>query len=401
MKVALLNEKYHPYISGGAERSLKILAEALRTSGAEPEIVTVSPDPVNHVAEVEGIRVHYLAGRNLFCPFDGHKRSCWKLWAYHVRDAFNGSMAREVRHALERIGPDVVHTNNLSGLGILSWKVAKAMDLPIVHTLRDHFLMCVYSARYRRGRTCTSTCPDCIAFARRNRRLSRMVDVVVGNSRDILEPHLDAGYFRGTKATRVIYNASATGVADAANDTEPMVRNETTFAFLGRITREKGIELLLEATEALPGLGWRLVVAGEGNGAYVEELKRRYRSPNISWLGWVEPAEVYREADWVVVPSLWREPLPRVVLEAHGWGVPVVASKRGGIPEVVEHRTTGLLFDPDSPNALSELLFQIYLKEWRATDFRSACLSAGKRYHPSKLASEYLDVYAGALARVA
>ena len=95
---------------------------------------------------------------------------------------------------------------------------------------------------------------------------------------------------------------------------------EAGFAFLGRTAREKGNEALLEATRSLPEKGWRLLIAGDGARAYLERLRSRFAGGNLAGLGRVDPAEIYRRADWVVVPSLWREPLPRVVLEAHGWG---------------------------------------------------------------------------------
>ena len=399
MKVALLNEKYFPYISGGAERSLKVLAEALPARGATPVVITVCPGPAERTAVVDGVRVHSLPVRNFFWPVDGRARPRWKLAAYHLRDSLDRSRSREIRRMLERIGPDVVHTNNLSGLGILTWRAAKSLALPVVHTLRDHYLMCPFSVRHRRGRDCPATCLDCVPFALRNRRLSRLVDVAVGNSRDILEPHLAAGYFACAGETRVIYNASATSCAGQPG--APAEPGVVTFAFLGRITREKGIENLLAATRSLPDRGWRLLIAGDGVRAYVERLRTRFSRRNISWLGWVDPAEIYRAADWVIVPSLWREPLPRVILEAHGCGVPVAASNRGGIPEVVAHGRTGLLYDPAAPAALAGLLKRLADGEWRAADFRSACISAAARYRPGRMAGDYLRAYAKAAALTA
>jgi len=166
-----------------------------------------------------------------------------------------------------------------------------------------------------------------------------------------------------------------------------------TFAYLGRITPEKGIEQLLSATRVLSDSGWRLLIAGDGDESYVSDLRRRFGSPSTIWLGWVSAADVYRQTDWVLVPSLWREPLPRVVLEAHSLGIPVIASNKGGNSEVVSHRRTGLVFDPGNPGALPNLLTEILSGMHSSEKFRSACPAASGVYKPERLAGDYIAVY--------
>lgn len=396
MKIAIINEKYHPYISGGAERSVKVLADALLGLGVEPEIVTLSPDRGHRVQHVDGIRVHYLGLRNFYWPFDGTSRPPWQTYLYHARDAVNLPMVADVARVLDQVRPDLVHTNNLSGLGVLLWRASRLRSLPIVHTLRDYFLMCPYSARYRKGRNCVRTCLRCMPFAYAYRRLSRHVHAVVGNSRYILEQHVQSGYFARAALRRVIYNASM--LREGTKDRKGQVpRAVVTFAFLGRVAPEKGIEQLLEATRRLPSDAWKLLIAGDGKRAYLSHLKRRFDNPAIHWLSWVDPQHVYRDLDWVVVPSLWHEPLPRVVLEAHSCGIPVVASKRGGNTEVVEHGKTGFLFEPDEPDALASMLAMIIHGDLDPVAVRKACLEAGERFTPERLADQYLDLYRNAL----
>ena len=393
MKIAIFNEKYYPNVSGGAEKSVKVLADALRNRGIAPEVVTLSPEAKARVDSVDGVRVHYLALQNFFWPFDGKRRSRWRMWAYHARDAMNVTIVANAMRVLDDIRPDLVHTNNLSGLSILLWQAVKARSLPLVHTLRDYFLMCPFSARFRAGRNCEKPCPECAPFAVLGRRSSRRVEAVVGNSHDILDSHLAAGYFKATPLRSVIYNASTVRADTGKPAPSPSGRQEVTFAYLGRITPEKGIEQLLNATRVLPNSGWRLLIAGDGDESYVSDLRRRFGSPSIIWLGWVNAADVYRQTDWVLVPSLWREPLPRVILEAHSLGIPVIASNKGGNSEVVSHRRTGLVFDPGNPGALPKLLTEILSGMHSSKKFRSACLAASGVYKPERLAGDYIAVY--------
>lgn len=393
MKIALFNEKYHPNVSGGTEKSVKVLADALRVRGVTPEVITLSPETETRVDSVDGVRVHYLASRNFFWPFDGKRRARWRMWAYHARDAANVAMVADAMRALDGIRPDLAHTNNLSGLGIPLWRALGARSLPIVHTLRDYFLMYPFSTRFRAGRECEKPCLECAPFAVLGRRLSRRVDAVVGNSRDILDSHLAAGYFPDTPVRSVVYNASTIRADDLRPAPPPSGRRGVTFAYLGRITPEKGVERLLNATRRLPDDGWRLLMAGDGKNAYVASLRQRFGSPNVVWSGWVDAADVYRRADWVLVPSLWRDPLPRVILEAHSLGIPVIASSKGGNPEVVSHRRTGLIFDPDTHGALPALLAEIVSGTHSPEAFHPACLAAGDAYRPERLADDYIAVY--------
>jgi len=84
----------------------------------------------------------------------------------------------------------------------------------------------------------------------------------------------------------------------------------------------------------------------------VADLQRRAPAANVRWLGWVAPAEFFERVDAVIMPSLWHEPFGRVVVEARAYGVPVIAAKRGGIPETIVPGETGVLFEPTGVAAL-------------------------------------------------
>ena len=124
--------------------------------------------------------------------------------------------------------------------------------------------------------------------------------------------------------------------------------------FIGRLDRLKGIEVLLQAAAALPA--GRVLIAGRGETEYEGILKARARNLNVEFLGFVEPAVFYRGIDVLVVPSLWNEPLPRVIPEAMGYGIPVVCADIGGMPEIVSAGKTGLLFPPGDANELAKCL---------------------------------------------
>lgn len=141
---------------------------------------------------------------------------------------------------------------------------------------------------------------------------------------------------------------------------------QPTFLFCGRLDAEKGVPLLLRAFAQVraPGAGARLRVVGRG--PLLDDLERLALelgvADAVSFTGWLEPAAVEAELAraWaLVVPSLWAEPLGLVALEAIVRSVPVVASRSGGLSEIVKDAASGLLFDNGDQAALAEHLAAI------------------------------------------
>jgi glycosyltransferase involved in cell wall biosynthesis len=134
---------------------------------------------------------------------------------------------------------------------------------------------------------------------------------------------------------------------------------EAVFLFVGRLDREKGVELLVRAFARLyvshPSA--RLRIAGRGPlREHLEGVARELGVAGaVDFCGWLSPGEVerqLRDAWALVVPSLWAEPLGLVAVEAVTRGVPVIASASGGLAEVVEDGVSGLLFRNNDEDAL-------------------------------------------------
>jgi glycosyltransferase involved in cell wall biosynthesis len=117
---------------------------------------------------------------------------------------------------------------------------------------------------------------------------------------------------------------------------------------------------------------------------------------NVRFLGFVNPDEVYRNVDVVVVPSLWEEPLGMIVPEAYMHGVPVIVSRRGGLPEMVEEGRTGLTYEPLEPGALLEAI-NVFLRDRRVLcDMRLAALKKADQFLQGRMQAQYLDLMADA-----
>ncbi len=118
--------------------------------------------------------------------------------------------------------------------------------------------------------------------------------------------------------------------------------------FAGRLSSEKGIQVLMDAWERLPDISLR--VAGDG------PLAGTARPDGVTWLGPLQREQVYglmKGASVVVVPSVWYEMGPLTILEAFACGTPVIASNLGSMAETIRHRHNGLLFAPGDPEDLA------------------------------------------------
>jgi glycosyltransferase involved in cell wall biosynthesis len=127
--------------------------------------------------------------------------------------------------------------------------------------------------------------------------------------------------------------------------------------FAGALQPHKGAHLLLAALRRLQWRDVRVRIAGGGDRRYERKLRRLARGLNVAFLGRVPPAEMpefLRGLDLLVLPSLWPENLPIIMLEAYASGVPVLASDVGGMAEFIAH--SRFLFEPGSVESLVDCL---------------------------------------------
>jgi glycosyltransferase involved in cell wall biosynthesis len=132
--------------------------------------------------------------------------------------------------------------------------------------------------------------------------------------------------------------------------------------FVGTLAPHKGVHVLLQAFRAHADPGASLDLFGNPavNPAYVAELRREAAGdPRIRWhsaFAEGEQRQVYSALDALVLPSVWWENSPLSVIEALAAGLPVVASRTGGVPEIVEDGRTGLLVPPGDVAALGRAI---------------------------------------------
>jgi glycosyltransferase involved in cell wall biosynthesis len=264
--------------------------------------------------------------------------------------------------------PDLLHCHNIYHQltpSIIS--AASRLNVPVVLTLHDYKPVCPVYTQLSNGRVCTK-CSDGRFEAL---LLRRCADGSIGRSALLWA---EARYHAAARSYQRVdkFIAPSRFMRDAvvrrlgedkvihipngidASRIEMSERDEDFVLYLGRLSAEKGVETLLRA-HAADDAAWRLVVAGSG--PLLEGLRSRF--PLAEFTGHLAGMALetrLRDASVVVVPSEWHENSPLSILEAMAHGKPIVASRIGGIPELVRDRQTGLLFEPGHAQQLSDCI---------------------------------------------
>jgi glycosyltransferase involved in cell wall biosynthesis len=288
---------------------------------------------------------------------------------------WNPAVRKELAARLRASRPDVVHIHNTFPL--LSPSVVAACadaGVPAVATLHNYTMVCPPGTLHRDGHICT----ECVggsplpAVKHGCYRGSTVATLPMAASMVANRRRWWTGisrFFCISAAQRdLLVSAGMPGDRMAVKHnfvTDPGVRrtgNGSHVLFLGRITEEKGVGLLMRAWDRLGGaLGVPLVIAGTGPMQDEVATWAATRS-DVSYVGLQNKAEcraLTADAVAVVAPSTWLEAFGLVVVEAMAAGVPTVAAAHGAFPELVEDGVTGLLHQPNDVTSLADRLREV------------------------------------------
>jgi len=383
VRVLFVNEYFPPYAPGGAEWSTLRWARVLIELGHDVHVATIKRGGPEYRNE-NGVKVHSIP-LPLKCPRDQRTLPSWLTespiyWLY---------FALWIWRIARRERAQIIHAQSKGSL-ISAWIAARLLRLPIFLTVRDTGLLCplstclvqfrripddcsywrlitkdsaFYQSNYLRHQNilaralliCRLTPKWFVTKVRQAamKRLSVLIFVSHGLS-DVYAQTL----LRGQSSLSVIYNPidEESGI----NEPDSLVSALNTAKLDGRrivltpgkLSPGKGTPVLLEAATRLatdfPNV--LFVLAGKGR-------LRWPRPENVLLAGSLPHDELlrfYRLAELVVVPSVWPEPLSRVILEGMLNARPIVATRTGGIPEQIENGRTGLLVPPGDTQALAE-----------------------------------------------
>lgn len=378
MKIVLINQE-HAFFSGpgGAERSVQSIAEHFASEGHETTFISMIRR--TYMRDMDESGLHSIRNINGVKTILVGKKSAFPSHS----DLLTPIILAEQ--------PDVVHTNVFHRAPQL-WKSLGQLGIPLVHSLREYKLLCDHNM-FNGVHDCGAQCDPCSLASNYAIAMSEHVDGVVGISRFTLERHLNRGFFEKAAVRKVIPNSFR-----LEREPDPKVfapRGITRVGFLGRMHASKGINLIIDVFERLrPGIA-SLIMAGD---LQDEEISDRIQTlsakQSVEYLGFVNPSDFFQQVDVLLAPSIWHEPFGRIAIEALAYGVPVIATRRGGLADIVKPGETGWLFDPDVPDELITILEGLpSLSSDDMRNFKARCLSSACDYLPEIVGGLYLDVY--------
>jgi len=385
MKVLFLTHSF-PRASGDAAGSFVLrLATALRAEGIDTHVVAPAAMGLSSHEELEGVAVEhfrYAPRRYETLAYTGNMAEQVKAsWGAKVTMlSFLGAEFSSAVSARRQFEPDIIHAHWWFPNGLVGTWLSMMSHKPLITTL--------HGTDVRLART--------VAFSRPAfRHVLHHSVAVTAVSRWLAEE------------TRQVVAAPAPIVAPMPVATERFSpggeRARERFLFVGRLNRQKGLELLLHALALVPNANVSLDVVGDGDDrAALEELATALQlGTRVRWHG-SQPqdrlAEFYRAATALVVPSVG-EGLGLVAVEAQLCETPVIAFNSGGLPDVVQHDRTGILVTDIAAASLAAAMVSLLER-----DDRGASLGAAGRLHalsnfaPESVARRYADIYRNAIA---
>ncbi len=397
LHVAVVNNLYPPIMAGGAELIVSFLCEALAARGCRVTVISTcgpeqEPMPVEHRNGVEVIR---FFPPNVYWSFARAEQPRHRKALWHLRDAWNNAAGKRVQAILRDAPPDLLHTHVLDGFSASVWRQAKRLGIPVLHTAHDYHLLCPRAFLLTRDwKLCTVPSPTCRIYRGWHMRTTRYVDMFTSPSQFLLDYHRARGLRAG--AGTVVHNGIPLPEGAVFAKATRQKGIVTRFLLMCRLTPEKGVRVVLQAMARLPhDAPIELVVAGRG------ELEDEVRAavaadPRITFHGFVTgdaKEKLLVDADYMLLPSLWYENAPVTMVEAAAYGLGLIGSRIGGIPEFMEEGNTGLLCEPGDVDDLARAMNGVATGSLTLNNFdaRSAALAA--RFSVDAMTDAYLEHY--------
>ncbi|HEY4305906.1 MAG TPA: glycosyltransferase [Gemmatimonadaceae bacterium] len=386
MKVLFLTHSF-PRRSGDAPGSfVHRLATALRESeGIDTRVVAPGAPGLEESETLDDVaveRFRYAPRKYETLAYTGNMATQVQAsWSARVTMlGFLGAEFRSAVRARREYEPDVVHAHWWFPNGLVGTWLSRMSHKPLVTTLHGTDVRLAKSVAFSRP-AFRHVITNSAAVTAVSRWLANEAQSVISSPAPIVAPM-----------------PVATDLFSPGGE-----RHANRLLFVGRLNKQKGIELLLHALSRIPGSDLHLDVIGSGDD--LESLQAVAQvlgiAERVQWHGSMPQPKLvdfYRRATALVVPSV-DEGLGLVAVEAQLCETPVVAFHSGGLPDIIQHDRTGVLVNDVDAGAMAAALVSLLER-----DDRGASLGAAGRMHalatfaPESVARRYADIYKAAIA---
>ncbi|MBE7020108.1 MAG: glycosyltransferase family 4 protein [Ruminococcaceae bacterium] len=361
MKILMVNKFLYP--RGGSESYMLSLGKYLEEKGHTVEYFGMydKANTVRNSAE--------LYTTNM----DFHSKGLSRFF-YPFKIIYSIEARRKITKVIDNFKPDIVHMNNINfQLTPSIIYGVKSRKIPLVQTVHDYQMLCPNHLFYNFEKN--ETCEKCVQGSYINcvknncihgSKIKSIIGAIEAIFYSVLKPYkkvdmfICPSNFLSDKLTlaKKFYKGKTVTLHNFINK-EQFKKEESSvkpyIAYVGRLSKEKGVELIRKTAELLPQ--YTFCIAGSGPD---EEILKNV--PNIKMMGFLkgdELCEFIASSEMLLLPSVCYENCPLSILEAQSLGVPVVTMNYGGMRELVEDGVTGSLVTDISPEGIKEKILEL------------------------------------------
>jgi glycosyltransferase involved in cell wall biosynthesis len=344
-----------------------------------------------------------------------------KSVAAQVQTAFGAvyspSSKKRMAAAVSEFKPDVVHVHNF--FPVFSPSIYFACNeaaVPVVQTLHNYRLICPSGILFRDGHVCEDCVskpfawPGAIHGCYRNSRVGTAAVATMASVHRVLHTY-ERKVQKLIALTEFSRRKFIEGGLPAQNLVvkPPFIDHDFGVGsgdggyvlFVGRLSKEKGIETMLNAWKSLGGRVPLRLAGGGPLKDYVVE--RAAMMPGVEYLGFQSREQInqlMQNASALIFPSEWYEGVPRTILESFAAGTPVIASGIGNMASLVEHQRTGVHFEPgNAADIVTKVRWMLdHPREWESMR-RSARKEYEGKYTAERNYELLMKIYDGAMRR--
>lgn len=396
----MINKFLHP--NGGSETYIFKLGECLKEYGNEVQYFGME-----HENRCVGNNVGAYTSN-----MDFHGGSKLSKITYPVKTIYSIEARKKIRKVLDDFQPDVCHLNNFTYqltpsiiLEINKWRKENRKTCKIVFTAHDYNLVC---PNHMLNNPLThENCESCLGGHFKNcikgkcihsstaKSIVGAAEAYFWNAKGVYK-YIDkiiccSKFMKRIMDSNPLFAKKTVVVHNFVDDLKYEYKEKENYVlYFGRFSEEKGIRTLLEVCKELPEV--KFVFAGSG--ALEDEIRK---VPNIECVGFKSGKELHdliSKAKFSVYPSEWYENCPFSVMESIMFATPVIASKIGGLPELVQDGVNGILFEYKNKNDLKNKISELWYDDKKSAELSENCkktkfLDVDKYYHI--LVNVYID----------
>lgn len=390
MRILLIN--HFPLQGSGSGVYVANIAKSLKKKGHKTCII--SPENTSKFSNIKDIKLHPVFFKfnetienqqefNFPC-FDPHPRS--SLLFCDMTDEqiekYEEAFRKAIKQEIEEFKPDIIHAQHI---WIIS-SIASEFNIPLVITSHGSDIMGYnwWKNFHKYAKNATSKASKIIAISNHNADV--ISEIFHKDRKKIIT--ISNGYDEKKFYKEIINKKSVLRKYGINKNYKKIV------CFSGRLTENKGIDILLKAAKIYENEHILTLIAGDGEEyKYLKELEEKLELKNIKFLGnrnADELREIYNISNVCAVPSR-QEAFGLVALEAIACGTPVVASNQGGIPDFVT-KEVGKLIETENIEQLAEAINEILKKQRKYNSYKLAKY-AKQSYRQDLLIDKLIEAY--------